>query len=521
LERAIRACKAIQAILILARPVRNHFRQVVFNRELTELQPQPPPLRILILSTPKTGNTWLARLLSAIYELPQLGLTVPFDRDQARSLGARWVVFHHVRPSPEILDWIDQTQPFLVSVTRHPADVLVSLYYHVRGFQPGPLDANAVQAMLAGPYERTDIASDAGGSFQDDLECSLSWMRTGRAHIVRYEDLWRDTRRELIRLTSLIYPVPERSIELAIERGDFSLMRRLAGKHGRFFRSGKVGNWLEALPEEVCAELSKDPYRRIIGELGYSMDPTDPIISAPQVPRVSVNPFQKSGGDILGDSSDEARFDNGVPVVALLVDLYLALCRKHKWAGAPSATGEGSFYHWLNQPCEVTGQDGYARILITNLALELHQLRPDLNQSFRDLRGPARADYADWFVRGGARRVELDPCFIEPMRRHLVAWAGGRSPEDHEAWAWWPKLPNFAMHLYHTSADLRTEFPDVLCFDRWSFLEWIIRHQQEANINPEFVGPVSDSLKRLARLRSVGRYVPGARVRIAKAGGPT
>jgi hypothetical protein len=99
-----------------------------------------------------------------------------------------------------------------------------------------------------------------------------------------------------------------------------------------------------------------------------------------------------------------------------------------------------------------------------------------------------------------------------------VAWAGARSPEDFEAWAWWPKLPNFAMHLYQKSAELRTEFPDILCFDRWSFLEWIVRYQQDANINLEFVEPVSGSLKRLAKLRSVGRYVPGARVRSARVG---
>jgi hypothetical protein len=490
----------------------------VFNEQLTKLQQEPTPLRILILSTPKTGNTWLARLLSSIYELPQLGLVVPFDKRQARGLGERWVVFHHLRPSPGILDWIEQTQPVLLSVIRHPGDVLVSLYHHVRGFQPGVIDAKEARAMLTGPYERNDIATDVSGSFLNDLECSLSWMRTGRAHIVRYEDLWRDTHRELTRLTSLICPVPERSIDLAIERGDFSLMRRLAGKHGRFFRSGKVGNWPEALPEDVCAELSNDPYRRVIEDLGYSMNPADPILSAPQVPRVSVNPFKKSGGDILGDSSDEARFDNGVPVVALLVDLYLALCRKYAWQGEPSATGEGSFYHWLNQPCEVAGQDGYERVLITNLAFQLHRLRPDLHQTFCDLRGPARADYADWFVRGGALKVEIDPCFIEPVRRRLVAWAGARSLEDLEPWAWWPKLPNFALHLYQGSEALRTEFPDILCFDRWSFLEWIVSHQEDADINPEFVGPVSDSLKRLAKLRSVGRYLPGARVRMAKAG---
>jgi hypothetical protein len=490
----------------------------VFKRRLTKLQPDLPPLRILILSTPKTGNTWLARLLSSIYELPQLGLVLPFDPNQARSLGPRWVLFHHVRPSQPILDWINDIQPVVVTVIRHPADVLVSLYHHVRGFQDGPMDGDALRAMLTGPYERNNIASDAKDSFQDDLECSLSWMHTGLSHVVRYEDLWRDTHGELKRLTSSICPVPESRIDLAIERGDLSLMRRLAGEHGRFFRSGKVGNWQGALPQDVCDQLTQAPYRRIIEELGYSMNPADPIIALPQVPRVSINPFKQSGGDTLMDRSDEARFENGVMVAPLLVDLYLALCRKHAWQGDPSSTSEGSYFEWLNRPCGVDGQDGYGRILITNLALQVHRLRPDLHQLFSDLQGSHRAHYADWFARGGAEGMELDPCFIEPVRRSLLEWADERAPEDIESWPWWPKLPNFAMDLYRGSPSLRTEFPDVVCFDRWSFLEWIVAHQEEANINPEFVEPVSRSLKKLAKLRSVGRYVPGARVRIAQAG---
>ena len=481
-------------------------------------------LRILILSTPKTGNTWLSRLLSSIYDLPQAGLFAPFDPKQARGLRPEWVLFHHLQPSREILKWIDEINPVLITAVRHPADVLVSLYYHLREFQAGEIDPIATKKMLSAPFERFDIVSDAKGSFRDDLECSLSWLRTGRAHVVRYEDLWRDVRKELTRLTNLIAPVPERRIELAIERSDFSLMRRLAGDYGRFFRSGNVGSWREDLPRPVIDELGKKPYASIIAELGYSMDPQDPILTAPRVVRPSINPFKKSRASVLEGSvvpesgpeiDEEPRFDNDVPVSPLLVDVYLALCQKYKWEGNPSSTGARSYFEWLNQPCDITARDDHDQVLITNLAWHLHWLRPDLNQTFADLRGPARADYADWFVRGGGEAAELDAAFIEPMRHSLNAWAGARSVHDHEAWAWWPKLPNFAWHLYQQSKELQSVFPDILCFDRWSYLEWIIAHQQPANINPEFVEPVARSLKKLAKLRSVGRFLPGARVRIA------
>jgi len=111
--------------------------------------------------------------------------------------------------------------------------------------------------------------------------------------------------------------------------------------------------------------------------------------------------------------------------------------------------------------------------------------------------------------------VELDRAFIDPIRDSLNQWAWARSPDDREAWPWWPTLPNFAMHLYKHSEELQSAYPDILCFDRWSYLEWILEHQQEANINPEYVQQVRKSLKKLAKLRSVGRYIPGARVRVS------
>jgi hypothetical protein len=48
----------------------------------------PPDLKILIASTPKTGNTWLRHLLAAIYDLPTVNLGFPFDPEAASAFGA-------------------------------------------------------------------------------------------------------------------------------------------------------------------------------------------------------------------------------------------------------------------------------------------------------------------------------------------------------------------------------------------------------------------------------------------------
>lgn len=58
-----------------------------------------PGLRILILSTPKTGNTWLRHLLAGEYRLPQFYVPPPLDCAKLDKAGERWVANYDIRPN--------------------------------------------------------------------------------------------------------------------------------------------------------------------------------------------------------------------------------------------------------------------------------------------------------------------------------------------------------------------------------------------------------------------------------------
>src|SRR5438477_172277 len=71
---------------------------------------RPKDLKILIVSTPKTGNTWLKSLLALAYDLPVVEFPMPefwrdFDPEQFDKLGPRWIAHQHlpdeIRPVPE------------------------------------------------------------------------------------------------------------------------------------------------------------------------------------------------------------------------------------------------------------------------------------------------------------------------------------------------------------------------------------------------------------------------------------
>ena len=73
------------------------------------------PLRIMVVSTPKTGNTWIKHLLSAIYDLPLEPLKVLFTTEEMDALGERWIGQQHYYPLPRLLRWAEENGVVLVT----------------------------------------------------------------------------------------------------------------------------------------------------------------------------------------------------------------------------------------------------------------------------------------------------------------------------------------------------------------------------------------------------------------------
>lgn len=98
------------------------------------------PLKILIVSTPRTGNTWVKYCLSLIYDLPVLDFPAPefwrrFDSKRYDQLGDRWIAHQHLPPFEPLVQWARSRGAILITTTRHPADTLVSVYNYVRNFR--------------------------------------------------------------------------------------------------------------------------------------------------------------------------------------------------------------------------------------------------------------------------------------------------------------------------------------------------------------------------------------------------
>jgi hypothetical protein len=239
------------------------------------------PLRLAILSTPRSGNTWLRHLLAAAYAAPSLAVHSP-DEVPWDALPRDLVLQLHWRRTPTLRGLLARHGFGVVVLARHPLDVLLSVLAFCAG------DASTLrwlgaehggEAPLYGamPTSAPFIGYAAGPRAAALLGVSREWRDDAGPRLVRYEALAADPGGELARLAEAVgrptrRPAAETAAALTLEA-----MRRQTG-HGAHFWQGRPGLWRGLLPAglaEAVARAQADAF----AAFGYACDP-DPGLTA-------------------------------------------------------------------------------------------------------------------------------------------------------------------------------------------------------------------------------------------------
>jgi SAM-dependent methyltransferase len=230
--------------------------------------------RIAILSTPRSGNMWLRRLLGSIYELEDMSADTPAGVPW-NDLPRACVLQLHWPPTDSLLDLLDRAGFSVVALARHPLDVLVSI---LRFSQDEPRTARwlngdgGTELSLVGrePCSDTFRSYATGPRAAALLSVSVDWWRSSRLDArVRYEDLVAGPHEVLERLTQLLGgATPTRVVE-ATQRASFDTLRSETG-NGHFWR-GQPGHWRSLLTAEDAAAVAR-AHPASFRELGYDSD---------------------------------------------------------------------------------------------------------------------------------------------------------------------------------------------------------------------------------------------------------
>jgi hypothetical protein len=443
----------------------------------------------MIVSTAKTGNTWLRHLLAAIYDLPMADFDFPFDAGAAEAAGARWITHQHYPPTPALLDWAKQNDVVLITTIRHPGDVLVSLYHYVRSYND-QIDYHLL-AMLAtddGTFGEP-VRFVVRHILKDLLAVSVDWVTSGAAHVVQYEALYLDPVAALTTLTDKISPVSRDCIERAVERCDIRVMRSLAHENRAFFRQGGGGGWRRVLPADIVELLRTiDPYPAQFAALGYSLAAQDAWSGATlKRPAAKADFFEA--------------FGHSAVATALLKTIYLSFDSsdaQRRWPDIATAGAPTSFHAWLNAAAETDLPASAAVPAITNLAAHIHRARTDVRAAFPEPYGQHqhRIDYLLWLMREGAAEYQLDDAQVAPLRDSFAAWAARADAADAaQRAAGTPLLTNLAAYVYARRADVQAAFPEPYGRHRLDYLLWFARHAaQQYHVDESCVAPVRESL---------------------------
>ena len=231
------------------------------------------------------GNKWTKCLLSTIYDLTWINGTESPDTNvekfqQFVSEGRfpENTIFHqHCRFKPKLCDIIDDIPAHHVTVIRDPYDAFVSMYHWIQSRTALDQELGRVRpkerprnVMLGKPLDDPVVLDFLANGFGDQLRRGSEWIHSGRAIVVRYEDLHRDPLNTLQRVTDQIAPVDRAVIDRAIEACSVDNMRKMSKRMSQHVRAAKVGDSRDKLGEAHLA-IFREHHADLVTALGYEV----------------------------------------------------------------------------------------------------------------------------------------------------------------------------------------------------------------------------------------------------------
>jgi hypothetical protein len=242
-------------------------------------------MRIVISSPPKMGNKWIKCLLSRVYDLQWIiGEDSPdtnieqFDLFVSEGRFPDNTIFHqHCKYKPKICDVIDEIPAHLVTIVRDPYDAFVSMYHWIQTRTDYDRQRGRVRkkerprdAMVGKAIDDPLILEYLADGYGQQIQRAHEWVHSGRAIVVRYEDLHRDPLSALTQVTNQIEPVDAARIEQAIEACSVDNMRKMSKRMSQHVRAAKVGDSRDTL-EEAHLKIFRDKYGELLTSLGYEV----------------------------------------------------------------------------------------------------------------------------------------------------------------------------------------------------------------------------------------------------------
>jgi len=208
---------------------------------------------VVVVSFGKSGRTWLRVMLShlfrVMYRLPENAI-MGFDNFHNLNAAVPKVFFTHDNYIKDFTGDFDSKQPFygkrVVLLARDPRDVAVSQFFQWKfRIKPSKVTINNY------PPQGSDISlfdfvmGENGGGMKGVNDYLNLWAaeadKVSSFHLLRYEDLRKNTREELRRLLDFMQvDATDADVEAAVEYSDYENMKKMESKQQFRFSGGRM-----------------------------------------------------------------------------------------------------------------------------------------------------------------------------------------------------------------------------------------------------------------------------------------
>ena len=230
--------------------------------------------RLALISSPRSGNTWLRRMLVPLFGLEEQAVHVPGELDWHR-LPTHSVIQLHWPASPSFIAQLESHGYHVVVLVRHPLDILISIPHFAKhepqtarwldgahGDERSILDAEPCSEQFI-DYALTPRARAL-------IDVSSEWSDRPGIIPVRYENLVKHPSHELRRIVEWSGMQPIASVDEAIEAMSFARLQSEA--NNQHIWQGRPGLWRKLLTPNYARAVS-EPYHRHAARHGYNLTP--------------------------------------------------------------------------------------------------------------------------------------------------------------------------------------------------------------------------------------------------------
>lgn len=231
------------------------------------------PRRIAIISTPRSGSTWLRLMLADLLEIPTFSFHSP--REIEFSHPHEFVFQLHWPPTPVLLRRLEESNVKVVTIARHPFGVLTSiLRFADRDSSTSCwlLGRSGSESHLSGrspasPEFRRYVTSERARAL---LTVTPEWWAIENAYGIRYEDLVTHPREHLSALLKWLWGDESQKSLPSIPETlfDINTYRRSHFGDVHHFWRGNPDSWQEFWTRDLCTG-AYERHRSVFRQLGY------------------------------------------------------------------------------------------------------------------------------------------------------------------------------------------------------------------------------------------------------------